>query len=333
MRRSDRDATKCRYYCIKISGILINYYHKGYWSSGMRLYSKIIFLFLAIVASPLDAFAEVKSIVKSDGLVWAGCGITKKAFMAEVAKAYQIKTGIEIKLQGGGATKGIRGVTKGTINIGGACRASMEFHKDERYVNQIPVAWDAIVFVVNKNNPVDNISMDQVRAIYNGKITNWSQLGGKNLPIELYVRKSPISGVGQTLRELVFHDTQKKFTKRAHVVKSSGPAEKAVVKMEAAFTATGVSSANRRDVKILKVAGTSPTYENIKSGEYMLYRPLYLVTKLRETNPYVTDFINYVTSNEGKEIIRKAGTVPYTDALHLLSKKYTEYKVAIEAGI
>ena len=267
--------------------------------------------------------AAVKTITdKSVGLVWAGCGITKKAFMKELAKAYEKKTGIKIQLHGGGATRGIRDTQKGVIDIGGACRATLEFNSKERFVKQIPLAWDAIVFLVNKNNPVDNVTLKQVRDIYNGKITNWKQLGGKNQALELYVRRSPISGVGQTLRELVFLDPDKKFTSRAHVVKSSGPAERAVEKSANAFTASGISSARRRDVKLLKVHGVSPTFESIKDGSYMFYRPLYLVTKMGETNPMVKNFVKFATSTEGTDIIRKTGTVPFTDALNLLSKQF-----------
>ena len=267
----------------------------------------------------------------SNTLIWGGCGITKKAFMTELAKAFETKTGIKIKMQGGGATKGIRSVANGTINIGGACRSSMESHRKERYVNQIPVAWDAIVFIVNKKNPVDNISLDQIKAIYNGKITNWKQLGGPSKKIELYARKSAISGVGFTLRELVFHDLDKEFYTGTHMVKSSGPAEKAVVKNTWAITAMGISSAKRRDVKMLKVSGNEPTYDNIKEGKYILYRPIYLVTKLRERNSLVIKFIDFASSEEGKKIIRSAGTIPYTDALHLLGKQFRQYEAAAAA--
>jgi phosphate transport system substrate-binding protein len=302
------------------------YQMKHFFLITLAVFSGLIF--------SIDSYAELPSLTKSShGLIWAGCGITKKAFMAELAKAYENKTGVHIELRGGGATKGIRDVNKGVIDIGGACRASMEFNKEERYVQQIPVAWDAIVFVVNKDNPVDNITIDQVRAIYNGKITNWKQLGGTNKRIDLYVRKSPISGVGQTLRELVFHDTEKVFTRRAHTVRSSGPAEKAVEKTATAITATGVSSAKRRNVKILNVEGHEPSYENIKEGKYMLYRPLYLVTKLSVRNPMVKDFIKFATSREGRNIIRGAGTVPYKDALNLLAKHFQQYDKAIESGL
>jgi len=289
---------------------------------------------LAITLFSGHVNAELKPISKSaETLVWAGCGITKKAFMAELAKAYEKKTGIVVKLQGGGATKGIRGVSKGEINIGGSCRASMEFNNDERYVKQYPVAWDAIVFITHKDNPVKDISFQQIKDIYNGAITNWSQLGGRDAKIDLYVRQSAISGVGQTLRELVFHDTEKEFTSSAIVVKSTGPAEEAVEKNINAFTATGVSSAKKRNVNILSVGGKEPSFEHIKSGQYILYRPLYLVTKLAEKNPLVNDFIKFATSEEGKAVIRKAGTVPYTDALHLLSKHFRQYEKAAEAGL
>jgi phosphate transport system substrate-binding protein len=300
----------------------------------MKQIFSISFFAFSVLLSSMNSYADIKPITKaSDGLVWGGCGITKKAFMAELAKAYEKKTGVHIDLQGGGATKGIRGVGKGTIHIGGACRASMEFHDEERYVKQVPVAWDAIVFVVHNSNPLDNITMEQVRAIYNGDITNWAQLGGKDAPIDLYVRKSPISGVGQTLRELVFNDTEKEFTQKAHIVKSSGPAEKAVEKIVTAMTATGVSSARRRDVKILKVGGHEPSYDNIKEGKYMLYRPLYLVTKLSVRNSLVANFVKYATSEEGMEVIRRSGTVPYTDALHLLSRHFRQYEKALASGL
>lgn len=290
----------------------------------MSIFNRMLFIVLVLAFVPVtNSQAEIKTITdEHTGLIWAGCGITKKAFMKELAIAYEKKTGVKIELQGGGATRGIRDVQSGKIDIGGACRAALEFERKERFVRQIPLAWDAIVFVVNKNNPLDDITLDQVRDIYEGRITNWKQLGGDDSPVELYVRKSPISGVGQTLRRLVFPNNPDRFTSRAHVVKSSGPAEKAVVNSINAFTATGISSASRRDVKMLKVHGVEPNFDTIKNGSYMLYRPLYLVTKMGETNPLVKAFVDFATSEEGTAIIRKTGTVPFTDALNLLSKQF-----------
>lgn len=263
---------------------------------------------------------------------WAGCGITKKAFMKELAKAYTKKTGINIKLSGGGATKGIRNAAKGTIHIGGACRVTLEQHPEERDAFQIPVAWDALVAFVHKDNPVDNISFTQLRKVYLGEVSNWKQLGGNDAPVELYVRRGKISGVGRTLRELVFANYDQKF-KATYIVKSSGPVEKGVVKNINGFGVSGISSAKKRKVKLLKLDGKAPTYENIKSGAYALYRPLYLVIKRGNKTPLVRDFIKYALSKEGQNIIRAQGTVPYVEALHLVMKQLDQYERANSEGL
>ena len=275
---------------------------------------------------------NVQVVSAAETLQWAGCGISKKAFMKEMAKAYTKKTGIKVKLSGGGATKGIRKAAKGTIHIGGACRVSLERHPEERDAYQIPVAWDALVAFVNKDNPVDNITFAQLHNVYLGKITNWKQLGGKDAPIELFIRRGKMSGVGRTLRELVFANYDQEF-KATYVVKSSGPVEKGVLKNKNGFGVSGISSAKKRDLKLLKLDGKAPTYENIKNGSYALYRPLYLVIKRGNKTPLVRDFIKYAVSKEGQAIIRKQGTVPYAEALHLVMKQLDQYERANTEGL
>lgn len=275
-------------------------------------------------------------------LTWAGCGISKKAFMTEMAKAYEKKTGIKIKLQGGGATKGIRKVAKREIDLGGSCRQILEnpntlsSHPKERRVQMDPVAWDALAVLVHKSNPVENITLDQLRKVYTGRITNWSQLGGKNAPIELYVRKGKISGVGRTIRELIFYDYNQVFySPRIHIKKSSGPIEKAIQKDAVnGIAISGISSAKRRKVKLLKLEGHEPSYKNIQNGSYLLYRPLFLVTHLRSLdNPEIYKFSQFVHSEEGKAIMRKVGTVPYEDGIHLWLKYLNSVRKAQEAGL
>ena len=94
----------------------------------------------------------------SKELTWAGCGISKKGFMNDLAKAYEKKTGVKIKIAGGGATKGLRHVASGKINMGGSCRLPLIYKEDdgttqvlgiERNLNVIPVGWDALVTIDN----------------------------------------------------------------------------------------------------------------------------------------------------------------------------------------
>jgi len=283
------------------------------------------------VSMPVGS-ADAKTVT----LTWAGCGISKSAFMAEMAAAYKKKTGIEIDFKGGGATKGIREVAAQKVDIGGTCRhviedpATFATLHEERRVQLTPVAWDALAVIVHKNNPVDNITLEQLRAVYTGRITNWKEIGGSDMPIDLYVRKGKISGVGRTLRELVFNDYGADFFAR-HVVDSTGPLERAIPNSLGAIGTTGISSARKigAKVKILKLNGKDPSYDNIKSGEYLLYRPLYMVTHLQSEKPEAKQFLDFVMGPEGKEVMRRVGTVPYEDGIALWLKYLDQQKTAL----
>ncbi len=291
----------------------------------MQVTTIMIFRLLSTLL-PLLGLILLPPAVQAEGdqdnlITWAGCGITKKAFMKELAAAYTKKTGIRVKLSGGGATRGIRDTVKGKVMIGGSCRMTLPgADKSELYASLHPVAWDALAIIVNPHNPVKNLTMKQIRAIYTGKITRWKQVGGPDAPIHLYVRRGKISGVGYAIRQYVFQDSNMEFvTDPKYVVRSSGPLEKAVEKDPYAMGITGVSSARKRKVKIIGFDGKTPTYENVASGQYGLYRPLYLVTSPHPSKA-VKAFIAFATSEEGRRIIRENGTVPYKDAPKLMSK-------------
>jgi phosphate transport system substrate-binding protein len=279
--------------------------------------AKLLLVTLCFVASSHLVFAKGRS----DSLTWAGCGITKKAFMAELAKAYERKTGVKILLEGGGATRGIRDTVARHVDIGGSCRMTLPgAERSELYAQLHPVAWDALAVISHKSNPIINLTTDQIRKIYDGKITNWRQLGAKNAPIHLYIRRGKISGVGYAIRQYIFQDSNKDFvTKSRYIMRSSGPLEKAIEKDPYALGITGVSSARKRDVKILSIDNKSPTFENVMHGKYVLYRPLYLVTNPGPSQE-VKDFVAFAMSNEGRKILRRNGTVPYKDAPNLMSK-------------
>ncbi|HEB95534.1 MAG TPA: phosphate ABC transporter substrate-binding protein [Sedimenticola thiotaurini] len=259
-------------------------------------------------------------------LSWVGCGITKKAFMAELAEAYRKETGTEITIEGGGATKGIRKVAAIGADLGGSCRYRLENNEKEEGVVFNPVAWDALVVITHPGNPVESISMEQIKRLYRGEINNWKELGGEDRPLKLFARKGKISGVGLSIRQLVFGDLDMSFA-ADRFYPSSGPLEKAVEKDPAAIAITGISSARKRKVKILSLEGRRPSYENIKSGNYLLYRPLYLVTRPQgEHADEIARFLAFSHSRKGREIIRANGVVPYLEAVRLSFKQREQWQ-------
>lgn len=289
-----------------------------------------IFTLLAtsLVAGQAQAAAE-----ETITLNWVGCGISKKAYMQEVASLYEKKTGIKINIDGGGATKGIRQVASGETDIGGSCRFSLDNHEAEKGATLVPVAWDALVVIVHPDNPVNDISLSQIQKVYEGKITNWNMLGGQNGNIQLLAREGKVSGVGRMVRQLVFADYEMDFP-TAELLPSSGPLEKAIESNVNAMGITGISSARKRNVKILTVEGKDPSYDNILSGDYLFYRPLYLAYKRDGANAdKVAHFIQFVHGAEGQEVLRRNGTVPYLEGIHLVRKKIEQAKRARERGL
>ncbi len=261
-------------------------------------------------------------------LKWVGCGIAKKAFMGALAAAYEKKTGTKIRLEGGGATRGIVVVSAGKADMGGTCRHAL-MKEDERNVQLIPVGWDALVVIVHPTNKVGNLTLEQLKGIYTGDITNWKQVGGADRKILVVARAGKVSGVGRMLRELVFKNPEQDFTPRAKIVTESAGVEETVEKDPGAIAVSGVSSAQKRRVKLVRVNGKAPVHENIVDGSYLLYRPLYLVIRQNAPDP-VRQFAAFAQSPEGQAVISGEGTVNLKEGARLWEYYRREMK---EAGV
>jgi len=273
------------------------------WGYDMKRFALIIgllCLMLVIGAGTKPAFSREK-------IRFVGCGIVKKAFMAELAKEFTKKYSVDVEIEGGGATTGIRDVASGKADLGGTCRHTIDV-SEEGGVKLNHVAWDALVVIVNKNNPVNTITMDQLKGVIEGRIKDWGDLGGPaGTPIEFYAREGKLSGVGMMAREIIFKNANKEFA-ATREFDSTGPLEKAIAKNKWAVGLTGISSARKADVKMLKLNGIDMDKNNIASGKYLLYRPLYIVAKDSPSGT-VEKFIEFAKSKEGQDIISKQGTV------------------------
>ncbi|MEO5365646.1 MAG: phosphate ABC transporter substrate-binding protein [Magnetococcus sp. WYHC-3] len=261
--------------------------------------------------------------VQAKELTWTGCGITKQAFMGEIATAYELKTGTKIALTGGGATKGIRAVSAGTADLGGTCRhqlmdAAGKVIPEEENARLVQVAWDALVVTVHPSNPVESIRLADLKRVFDGEVTNWKELGGPDLRIALVGQEGKDSGVGHMLRLLVFNNPNEEFKARSLKVKVSDQMEEKVEQIPGALSIDGVSSARKRKVKFLSLDGVSPSKDNIASGQYPLYRPLYL-TIAQAGNPDAQGVVDFLLSPEGQKIVSEQGTVNLAEGAGLVA--------------
>lgn len=191
----------------------------------------------------------------------------------------------------------------------------------ENSVKMVPVAWDAIVVIVNPRNPITHITEEQLRDVYTCKITNWRELGALNdTPINLYARDGKISGVERTMRQLIFFNNDQEFTPRAINLPSSGKIVEAIEKDSNGLGVSGISSSRVRKVKMLSLNGVEPTWDNLKTGLYKYFRLLFLVGgKQFEQTPELRDFVRFSTSMEGQNIIENSGALSYVHGLKLLN--------------
>ena len=273
---------------------------------------------IGVVTLGLLAILSGASIAEAAELRWVGCSISKNGFMQTLAEAYERQNGTKILLEGGGATRGIRDVASGAADLGGSCRHKIMVD-EERNVRLIPVGWDAIAVIVHPSNPVTSLSMEKIKAVFDGRITNWSELGGPDAEIKLVVREGRLSGVGLIVREFLYADSKHDFPASAIVEESSGPVEERVEKDPHAIAFTGIGSGRKRAVTALRIDGKAPTYNNIVNGLYQFVRPLYLVIP-KSPNDEVAAFASFATSEDGQELIKQQGTVTLKDGGGLWSR-------------
>ena len=305
--------------------------------------TSILSLFISISYAATDLVGCQQECRKT--ITWTGCGISKKGFMQELANVYGKEHQITFALSGGGATKGIRDVVKGDAHMGGMCRLPLlgpsivlqgetEGVEQEKDSLLLPMGWDALVVITHKDNPVNNISVKELKKILTGKITDWSELSdnqGKKGKFNLYVRPGRISGVGRSLRQTLFDDTREVFAKTAKLKKSSGVIEKAVVEDVNGIAVTGYSSANKRQgLKLLSLNGHKSTMKNLATGKYPIYR-LLILTFMKESlqDPDISDFVEYAKGYEASNIVKHAGTLPFRDGFQLASRLKDAYLMEI----
>ena len=249
---------------------------------------KLVCIFLAINTVGISAEEG-----ESEGQInYIGCSVMKTAFMQDIAKAYEAKTGIKINVGGGGVTVGIKSVTGGKVDISGSCRHGFKEEVAQGVVFT-QVGGDALVVFVHPSNPIDNLTPEQVLGIFTGKITDWSEVGGSPQKILPVGRDDLTSGVERMAREIIFKDLLIRFSKDAIARLSSSEIEQEVEENPLGIGMSGISSAKTRKLKILKINDVYPSKENIINMSYPYSRPLYLTTKGKPTgkNKDVIDFV------------------------------------------
>ena len=165
-------------------------------------------------------------------------------------------------------------------------------------LEMVEIGKDAFVFIVNSDNPVSDISVEQIRGIYSGEITNWKELGGPNVPIAA-MRRNEGSGSQSALENLMGGTP---------IVADYTALFGSPIGFSFRYYVTGMLAEG--GVKMLSVNGVEPDIENIASGAYPVTSSIYAVYRKGESNENVYKAVDFMLSKEGQEIVEKSGYIP-----------------------
>lgn len=262
-------------------------------------------LLTAVLVAPLETWAASINITGSTTLL---------PIAESIAKAYmETHKDMLINISGGGSGNGIKAIIDGTTDIGNSSR----FIKPQeitmacgKSVYPVPfrIAYDCIVPVVHPDNPVRDLTLQQLKEIYLGHTTNWSEVGGGDLPI-VVVSRDTSSGTYEVWEEKVMN--KETVFPGATLVSSNEAVVKAVMlKKEAVgYIGLGYLDDSVRPIRVDGIKGTEATTLN---GSYPISRPLFMFTRGWPSGELLA-FINYVLDpDHGQKLVKKAGFVPLT---------------------
>ncbi|MBQ6787853.1 MAG: phosphate ABC transporter substrate-binding protein [Lachnospiraceae bacterium] len=259
---------------------------------------------VAAEASVTDNALEATTDV-SGTITMAGSTSMEKLANA-VAESFMAKyPNVTVTAEFTGSSAGIESVLAGSVNIGNASRALKDSEKESGAVENI-VAIDGIAVVTDSANAVADLTKEQLVSIYTGQTTNWSELGGVDSAIVVVGREAG-SGTRGAFEELLEIEDQCTY---ANELDSTGAV---MAKVSSTPGAIGYVSLDVIDetVKAFSLEGVEATAENIKAGNYFLSRPFVMATKgeIAEQDAAVQELFNYLSSEEGKEVIKAVGLI------------------------
>ncbi|MDI6896412.1 phosphate ABC transporter substrate-binding protein [Methanocella conradii] len=227
-------------------------------------------------------------------------------YAEELAAAFDAKnddkTSVGVSQVGSGP--GIKAVIDGTADIGMSSRELTDEEKAKGLVTY-KICYDGIAVIVNKANPVNSLTMDQIRDIFAGNVTSWKQFGGDDAGIIVVTREAG-SGTRSAFDELVMKKAN--ITAKAIQQSSTGAVTAYVAGNKNAIGYISYGSLDVSQVRPVAVNGVEPSVATIKDGSYIIQRPFLLVTR-GEATGLSKAFIEFVLSPEGQAMLAKHNLV------------------------
>ena len=259
-------------------------------------------------ASTAAGSAASSTAAALSGNVAAGGSTSMKNVIAALTEGFaEVEPGVTVSYDPTGSGAGITGATDKTLDIGLSSRALKDDEKAD--VEGTTIALDGIAIIVNNASKVEDLTVDQLKQMFTGEITNWSEVGGDDGEIVLIGREAG-SGTRDGFESIV---DVKDSCKYAQELTATGAVISAV---EANPLAIGYASLSAvgDTVKMVTVGGVECSEETVKDGSYEVQRPFVFVTNKSVTlSEQAQAFFDFATSADAADLIRTAGAVPVNE--------------------
>ncbi len=266
------------------------------------------FVFTALVLFAAFAIFSTPTFAK-DKLVAGGC-VTEYYLMQDLTEKFN-SDDLNIDIRKTGNMRGFMMFNKGALDFAFLSMPHMMMAKNMNmpadkvaHMKSIEIAKEPILVVVNTDVDVNNLSKDQVTAIYNGEITNWKEVGGSDRPIKAAtLNQEAQSGLWAAFKKVTI-GMMNDFTGELIDLKGPEASSHFLSRTSGGITYVGLSTFDPAVSKPLAINGVEPTMENFKNGTYPLVAK-YFLTFNKENPGRVTEFLDFIFSEEGKKVVQQ----------------------------
>ena len=257
--------------------------------------------------TPLATEAAPEAAQEEDQISVAG-STTVQPLAEKLAEAFaSVKPGVQIDVQGGGSSVGVKSAGQGQVDIGAASREVKESELEEYPDLQVfTIARDGIAIAVHPDVAVDGLTKDEVRDIFAGEIANWSEVGGPDKPLVVVSREEG-SGTRAAFEEMVMGKEGPVIADTAILQPSNGAVRTTV---STTPDSIGYLSFGYLDssTKTLAVDGVEPTEANASNGTYPIVRPLNMMTD-GEPGGLAKEWLDFIFSDAGQAVVVEEGYI------------------------
>jgi phosphate transport system substrate-binding protein len=286
---------------------------------------------VAVSAAPAKHHARHHSThrdrTSGPALIVRGDQVSTEGLVDAVARAFADTGDGHLEVTPFNTIDGIDQALSGQVDMAAVARPAYPKRTQEAGLTFTPVAWDALVLITNASNPVANLTLKQLHNIYYGQIKNWSEVGGRDEPIDLDGIASPLDGVQFSFRRVMFGTGDNPVAVPRLFINIDSLQSEVALDKKALALSTLVHARRQKGIRIIPIEGVTPSLATLENATYPLPLTIYLAYKADSPKlATIQKFLTFLGGSSASGILRGSDLLPYAQAT-VLNAKTEVYRI------